>query len=549
MPNSPYLDGADQAAIVRVGVLLADTPQLCADAAGLVADLLTATFVRPVFFRVRSNRTDSRVDAPSWVLSLYDRWDRTYVSPACERERAARHAADQVGVVTEQELAQRLASENLDVLLLLQPFSGAGSFARFARYGLWWTGSCPSFGSNEDYLQRFLCTARADAPMIEAVWGLEDLDAPPFPLEWASSRLISSISVSKNLEPLRPVRHNLWLAALRTLAVRGWQALRNKGLDAPIVRSLPEASTVSIVGSLMKMGSRQANKRWRRRSWTYEWQLGVRPLRQNGAALCESSGYQWLTTDNERWYADPFLVSWKGREFLFAEEYDKARGIGRIACGEIAADGQVQELRPALARPYHLSYPHVFEHGGEMFMIPESGVNGTVELYRAVAFPFTWELVRVLYRGPAFDTTVLFEQGRFWFFTSLVQDSDHEASQLLLFSSAAIDGDWKLHPASPVTNDARFSRNAGGFLRMGATLLRPTQDGSRIYGERVNFRQVTRLSESEYEEADFDTLAPPTDGVAIGMHTYSRSSRLEAVDRLVVRTDESVAYRRSRRRS
>jgi hypothetical protein len=45
-----------------------------------------------------------------------------------------------------------------------------------------------------------------------------------------------------------------------------------------------------------------------------------------------------------------------------------------------------------LERSYHLSYPFIFRWGSDIFMIPETSDNRTVEVYRAVEFPGKWEL-------------------------------------------------------------------------------------------------------------------------------------------------------------
>ena len=60
-----------------------------------------------------------------------------------------------------------------------------------------------------------------------------------------------------------------------------------------------------------------------------------------------------------------------------------------------------------LERDHHLSYPFVFEHEGVVYMLPERGEAGRVELHRAVAFPDEWRLDRVLLDGlTAVDATL-----------------------------------------------------------------------------------------------------------------------------------------------
>jgi hypothetical protein len=172
----------------------------------------------------------------------------------------------------------------------------------------------------------------------------------------------------------------------------------------------------------------------------------------------------------------------------------------------------------------------VFDHGGEVFMIPDSGFNNTVELYHAVSFPWKWELVRILYSGPAFDTTVFAHEDRFWFFTSLINDAGRHAAQLLLFHAASVDGEWSMHPASPISHDARFARGAGRIFRQSSQILRPAQDGSQTYGGAVHFLRIETLNEGEYAESGEASITPAGISNAVGLHTYNRSASMEVID-------------------
>ena len=67
-----------------------------------------------------------------------------------------------------------------------------------------------------------------------------------------------------------------------------------------------------------------------------------------------------------------------------------------ISCAEVLPGGGLGPVRTCLERDYHFSYPMVFEHDGDVFMVPESALNGTVELYRATRFPHEWTLEKVL---------------------------------------------------------------------------------------------------------------------------------------------------------
>ena len=67
-----------------------------------------------------------------------------------------------------------------------------------------------------------------------------------------------------------------------------------------------------------------------------------------------------------------------------------SRRKGIISAVAFDESGPVGTPVPVLDLPHHLSYPFVFEEDGEVWMIPESCAAGTIDLYRATAFPGGW---------------------------------------------------------------------------------------------------------------------------------------------------------------
>ena len=65
---------------------------------------------------------------------------------------------------------------------------------------------------------------------------------------------------------------------------------------------------------------------------------------------------------------------------------------GTFAMLSRSASGGWSGPRTVLERPYHLSYPFVFEHEGELLMLTGDDGSGQGGLYRCVRFPDEWEL-------------------------------------------------------------------------------------------------------------------------------------------------------------
>jgi hypothetical protein len=261
--------------------------------------------------------------------------------------------------------------------------------------------------------------------------------------------------------------------------------------------------------------------------WRVALRVGKNPLRLDDPDM---RGFRWIESPRGHYYADPFLFE-RGREvWLFFEDYSYVKKTGMIGCAEIQPDGLISASRTALAPAHHLSYPFVFQHQGEIYMIPESGSNKTVELYRADRFPDSWCLEKVLFKGAiAVDTTLWIEDGIFWFFVTLV-DPPEAAPQLFLFYTESLIGEWKYHPSNPICPDVRFARGAGRIFRENGRLIRPSQDHSRGYGCACNFRHVVELTETSYREISLGSIEPTWEKGLTGTHTYNRCGTFEVID-------------------
>jgi hypothetical protein len=109
-----------------------------------------------------------------------------------------------------------------------------------------------------------------------------------------------------------------------------------------------------------------------------------------------------------------------------------------------------------------LSYPFVFEWNGELWMVPESGANRTVELYRCAGLPDRWEKVQDIFTGiDLVDATLFAHDGRWWLLGNVSEPGADKHDELHAFHAETPLGPWQPHAANPVVADARFARPAG----------------------------------------------------------------------------------------
>ena len=145
----------------------------------------------------------------------------------------------------------------------------------------------------------------------------------------------------------------------------------------------------------------------------------------------------------DRCLADPFIVSRDGKRYVFVEDWPCTTGRAIISCIEVDGLGIPGERRPVIERAYHLSYPNVFEWNEQVYMLPETLENGTIELYRALNFPYRWEQEAVLMHDvAAVDPTVISYAGKVWLFVGGMTENISTNDELFLFYSDSLFGPW-----------------------------------------------------------------------------------------------------------
>ena len=242
------------------------------------------------------------------------------------------------------------------------------------------------------------------------------------------------------------------------------------------------------------------------------------------------AAYQPLPIDPEIFYADPFVVERDGRAWLFAEAFPYETGKGIIVCAELDRDGHAAPFRTVLERPWHLSYPFVFDHGGETWLAPEGSRHGGVELYRATAFPWDWTLAHhLLPDWPLVDVTIFDHEGRLWLLAGAASPGGSDWDELFAWHAPALEGPWTPHRLNPIKSDCRSARPGGRVLRVGGRLLRPAQRCETAYGEALAWLEIRTLTPEAFEEVEMASWRAEGPGLS-GPHGADLSSPIKAVD-------------------
>lgn len=263
------------------------------------------------------------------------------------------------------------------------------------------------------------------------------------------------------------------------------------------------------------------------------WLVGWRRLDDgfDAVSLPPVASYQRLPDDGGRYYADPFLLVAGGTNFMFVEEYDRAIAKGLISVTVLTADGSFEQPRPVLETDTHLSYPHVFEHDGQFWMIPETLQARAVQLYRAESFPDRWVLEATLLDGiEASDATVVQHDGLWWMFVATRQWLGSNWDTLSVFWARHLQGPWLPHDGNPIIIDSRSARPAGQFFHHEGALWRPAQDCSEGYGSGLALCRVEELGLDRVAQSVQQVIRMRDSAVSRGPHTLNRAGGIETID-------------------
>ena len=244
--------------------------------------------------------------------------------------------------------------------------------------------------------------------------------------------------------------------------------------------------------------------------------------------LLRKKGQEWSRPDKAKSgiQADPFLIKYKGENYLFYEKANPISLKGYLVCKNL--DAHHSKPRVILKEPFHLSYPNVFCINENYYMIPESKQNHKITLYKAVEFPWKWEPFRDLLHADAVDTTCVQKDGQWYFYTYI-------EGKLQIYTAVTDETGIPLELTKLTEEkESKRRRPGGNFILDNGEWFRPAQVCENFYGEalvfcRQNWKQFPDQIEEESQELRAEQFAF-TGLSPIGIHTYNEDGDYEVVD-------------------
>ena len=211
-----------------------------------------------------------------------------------------------------------------------------------------------------------------------------------------------------------------------------------------------------------------------------------------------------------KFWADPFLVQWKGEYYVFFEEYSYSDKKGKIAVGKVCGN-EIVEVQIAISKDYHLSFPNCFWDNGELFMIPESSEVERLEIYKCINFPYDWEVYSTAFLGEKIVDVVYYRDKNEdqWLFLNK-GINNYFNSELYIYKIDSLRlNKITPHKKNPVIIDSRIGRNAGSIFVNEDKVYRPSQNNSNgTYGYGLNVNQILELNLDDYHERIIVSVNP-----------------------------------------
>jgi hypothetical protein len=219
--------------------------------------------------------------------------------------------------------------------------------------------------------------------------------------------------------------------------------------------------------------------------------------------------------------ADPFLFVDNDTLYLFYEEKINFYGKGVI---KLTKTKNLTDWTPpclVLIENFHLSFPFIFKNGADLFMIPETGEDNSIRLYRPNSDLTEWIFYKKILTGNNYkDSSIYTKDGTLYLFTTI---NSENTLTLRLYFSDSLDKTWIEHPRSPICSGGKIARNGGSVFNYNNELYRPVQNCEKLYGGNLSIYKIADLSKDGYREelVNEDILPKHIPFYSLGGHHFN----------------------------
>ena len=237
---------------------------------------------------------------------------------------------------------------------------------------------------------------------------------------------------------------------------------------------------------------------------------------------------QWLKHSyRDRWFADPFILKVTEEEIVvFVEECPMENPKGIIS--ELVIDKKTKRLKNRyvmLEKDTHLSYPAIIRYGGKIYVYPENGASGKLNIYEYDEFNHRLVNPVCILDEAVADATIVQRDNVYYLTATKFPDTQ---KRLYLYKADSFWGPYKQLLENPVMEKLSNSRNGGNYFTAYGCEYRPSQDCSIRYGGGLSIMRVNGMC--DYQESAVFGINPLIGKYDLGIHTLNFEQGIAVID-------------------
>lgn len=265
-------------------------------------------------------------------------------------------------------------------------------------------------------------------------------------------------------------------------------------------------------------------------SYSQNWNIGFCELSSDNFLRNKSlRRIQWMKHPfRDRWFADPFILRVTETEIVVFVEECKIEHPKGIIC-ELVLDRATKKLKQRyvlLEKETHLSYPAIIRHNGRIYVYPENGASGMLNIYEYDENNHKLINPICLIDQALADSTILKLNGKYHLIATRFPNTQE---CVYSFSSEKLFGPYRIDSEIPFQKSRGCSRPAGNWIVLGKQLYRPAQDCVTRYGAGISLMSVN-VSDKDIDDIMLFKVLPASCKYSRGIHTINFGDDLCVVD-------------------
>lgn len=269
-------------------------------------------------------------------------------------------------------------------------------------------------------------------------------------------------------------------------------------------------------------------KIYRLLSYDSNWNIGF--VEQDSDEFVHNQKFnkiEWMKHNfRDRWFADPFILE-ETADYLrvLVEEYpfDKRKGI----IVELLVDRRTKKLlerKLLLELNTHLSYPAIFKYEGKVYVYPENGQSGELNMYEYDADSKSLINPVCVLKEAVADASIMKFNDKFYLVATKYPNTQKDC---YLYCSDSLFGPFYSVSNEPLQTLIDRSRPAGNWIVIKDNVYRPAQNCKKNYGNGLS---IMKVDVNKHTDELLFQYYPNSFRYNLGFHTVNFLNNTAVVD-------------------